>query len=153
MGGLTPDEQKIEQAAKEECFELHGCFTGDCPHDKVWQCAEHFFKAGVHWRDANPPPLPADLARVWDMWDDFVSNGMDWNRSRVSLFQHEFGKLLDARSAFEDARVRKLVEALEEAAKNVTWFQKASDGNDVLMTYGYHIEKCQKALREFRGEG
>lgn len=48
-----------------------------------------------------------------------------------------------------DAAVAELwpvVEALKKAANNVTWFDKSKDGNDVLYTYGYHVEECQKAI-------
>lgn len=35
-----------EEMAEEECFEYHGCFTGDCPHNQVKDCGKHFFLAG-----------------------------------------------------------------------------------------------------------
>lgn len=39
------------------------------------------------------------------------------------------------------------LEALELAADNVTWVEPAVDGeNQVILTYGYHVEKCQEAL-------
>lgn len=46
--------------------------------------------------------------------------------------------------------VRKTMAALELAAKNVTWVAKATDGSDVLHTYGHHVEHCQQALTAIR---
>jgi len=45
--------------------------------------------------------------------------------------------------------VRMQREALEAAANNVTWHENAADKeNHVLLTYGYHIAKCQQVLAE-----
>lgn len=44
-------QQLMEQMAEEECFEYHGCFTGDCPHEKAQDCAKHFFTSGWQARD------------------------------------------------------------------------------------------------------
>lgn len=45
----TDHARELEQAAKEECFEFNGCFTGDCPHSSVQDCGTHFFKVGADW--------------------------------------------------------------------------------------------------------
>jgi hypothetical protein len=45
----TDHARELEQAATEECFEFHGCFTGDCPHGSVQECGTHFFRAGAKW--------------------------------------------------------------------------------------------------------
>ncbi len=37
------------------------------------------------------------------------------------------------------------MEALAQASEQVTWVDKATDGNDVILTYGYHVEPCQQA--------
>lgn len=45
------------------------------------------------------------------------------------------------------------VEALEKASNNVTWWGRAhdpDDGDEVLFTYGMHIEQCQRALERLR---
>ena len=40
-------QEQAEKWAKEETFEFHGCFTGDCPHTNVSECGQHFFLAGL----------------------------------------------------------------------------------------------------------
>lgn len=40
-------EQARDEAAEQESFEFHGCFTGDCPHNTAKECGKHFFKTGA----------------------------------------------------------------------------------------------------------
>ncbi len=39
--------------------------------------------------------------------------------------------------------------ALELVTNNVTWYAKATDGSDVLYTYGYFVKKCQEVLAKY----
>ena len=45
------------------------------------------------------------------------------------------------------AIVREYEAALKKAAGNVTWVAPAADGeNQIILTYGYHVEACRRAL-------
>lgn len=42
-GHMKSLEQLRDELAEKEIFEFHGCFTGDCPHEKYSDCAKHFW--------------------------------------------------------------------------------------------------------------
>jgi hypothetical protein len=60
---MTTDDfpSERDRVADEECFELNGCFTGDCPHSSIHDCGKHFFKAGADWARAE---MQAEIERL-----------------------------------------------------------------------------------------
>jgi hypothetical protein len=63
---MTDFPTERDRAADEECFELNGCFTGDCPHSSIHDCGKHFFKAGADWAHER---MPIELKMTRDLLD------------------------------------------------------------------------------------
>lgn len=68
--------------------------------------------------------------------EKFESAANDANESRQAYNQ-----------LMQDARA--LREAIKLAADQVTWYSEPTYGNEKLYTYGYHVAKCQEALKKF----
>lgn len=110
------------------------------------------FNGGVVWRDANPPPLPADVAKL----RDDLASAYEFVTGPVG-FRNGF----DAALAFRDDRVRKLVEAMEyaheallNALNDTQRFQenRCIPTQDEVNQLGDAELSVRKALREFRVE-
>lgn len=80
-------QEDAEKWAKEETFEFHGCFTGDCPHTEVSECGQHFFLAGLAMAaemiEASPSIYCSKPDGVSELWTHNRCDGHDTHSAKL----------------------------------------------------------------------